>query len=54
MGYSKAQKARTQAHRSIASRFCEQGLAEIGLAELMKEAGLTVGSFYKHFKSRDD
>ena len=54
MGYSKAQKARTQAHRSIASRFCEQGLAGIGIAELMKEAGLTVGGFYKHFKSRDD
>jgi hypothetical protein len=25
----------------------------IGLAELMKEAGLTVGGFYKHFDSRE-
>jgi TetR/AcrR family transcriptional repressor of nem operon len=25
-----------------------------GIAELMKEAGLTVGGFYKHFDSRDE
>ncbi|MDQ1408633.1 MAG: TetR/AcrR family transcriptional regulator, transcriptional repressor for nem operon, partial [Acidobacteriaceae bacterium] len=35
-------------------RFREEGLAGIGIADLMKEAGLTVGGFYKHFKSRDD
>ena len=29
------------------------GLAGFGIAELMKEAGLTVGGFYKHFDSRD-
>jgi ribosomal protein L16 Arg81 hydroxylase len=33
--------------------FREEGLAGIGIADLMKEAGLTVGGFYKHFKSRD-
>src|SRR4029077_15820100 len=39
---------------AIASkRFREEGLAGIGIADLMKEAGLTVGGFYKHFKSRD-
>lgn len=39
---------------AIASkRFREDGLAGVGVAELMKEAGLTVGGFYKHFKSRD-
>src|SRR5260370_6589839 len=56
MGYSKAQKARTNKRIvSIASkRFREKGLAGFGIAELMKEAGLTVGGFYKHFDSRDD
>jgi TetR/AcrR family transcriptional repressor of nem operon len=56
MGHSKAQKART--HRRIVAiaskRFREKGLAGFGIAELMKEAGLTVGGFYKHFDSRDD
>jgi TetR/AcrR family transcriptional repressor of nem operon len=55
MGNSKAEKART--HRRIvaraAKRFREEGLEGIGIAELMKEVGLTVGGFYKHFKSRD-
>jgi TetR/AcrR family transcriptional repressor of nem operon len=55
MGYSKAQKARTHKHIvAIASkRFREKGLSGLGIAELMKEAGLTVGGFYKHFDSRD-
>jgi len=56
MGYSKVQKART--HKRIvdiaSKRFREKGLAGFGIAELMKEAGLTVGGFYKHFDSRDD
>jgi TetR/AcrR family transcriptional regulator, transcriptional repressor for nem operon len=56
MGYSKAQKART--HKRIVAiaskRFREKGLAGFGIADLMKEAGLTVGGFYKHFDSRDD
>jgi TetR/AcrR family transcriptional repressor of nem operon len=56
MGYSKTQKART--HKRIVTiaskRFREKGLAGFGIAELMKEAGLTVGGFYKHFDSRDD
>jgi TetR/AcrR family transcriptional regulator, transcriptional repressor for nem operon len=56
MGYSKAHKTKT--HKSIVSiaskRFREKGLTGFGIAELMKEAGLTVGGFYKHFASRDD
>ena len=56
MGYSKAQKDRT--HRRIVAiaskRFREKGLAGFGIAELMQEAGLTVGGFYKHFDSRDE
>jgi TetR/AcrR family transcriptional regulator, transcriptional repressor for nem operon len=55
MGHSSAQKAKTH-NRIVAvasKRFREHGLAGVGIAELMKEAGLTVGAFYKHFKSRD-
>jgi TetR/AcrR family transcriptional repressor of nem operon len=56
MGYSKAQKEKT--HKRIVAiaskRFREKGLAGFGIAELMKEAGMTVGGFYKHFDARDD
>ena len=56
MRHSKAEKAKTHERIvAIASkRFREEGLAGIGIADLMKEAGLTVGGFYKHFKSRDE
>jgi TetR/AcrR family transcriptional regulator, transcriptional repressor for nem operon len=55
MGYSRAQKAKTHERivKLASKRFREEGLARIGIAELMKEAGLTVGGFYKHFDSRD-
>src|SRR6202047_5380503 len=56
MGYSQAQKEKT--HKRIVAiaskRFREKGLAGFGIADLMKEAGLTVGGFYKHFDSRDE
>src|SRR3982074_3837439 len=56
MRHSKAEKAKT--HKRIvaiaAKRFREEGLAGVGIADLMKEAGLTVGGFYKHFDSRDE
>lgn len=56
MRRSTTEKAKT--HKRIVAiasrRFREEGLAGIGIADLMKEAGLTVGGFYKHFKSRDD
>jgi TetR/AcrR family transcriptional repressor of nem operon len=56
MGYSQAQKGKT--HKRIVAiaskRFREKGLAGFGIAALMKEAGLTVGGFYKHFDSRDE
>ena len=56
MGHSRAEKENT--HKRIvkiaSKRFREEGLAGVGIAELMKEAGLTVGGFYKHFNSRDD
>ena len=56
MGHSQTDKAET--HKRIvkiaAKRLREKGLAGVGIADLMKEAGLTVGGFYKHFASRDD
>jgi len=39
----------------IAARlFRERGLAGVGVAEVMKEAGLTHGGFYGYFASKDD
>jgi TetR/AcrR family transcriptional repressor of nem operon len=56
MGHSKAEKTKTHGRIvAIASKsFREKGLAGVGIAELMKKAGVTVGGFYKHFHSRDD
>ncbi|QKJ88733.1 TetR family transcriptional regulator [Paramixta manurensis] len=49
-------KARTRqrilAEAAVAMR--EQGTEGIGVAALMKRAGLTHGGFYAHFASRDD
>jgi TetR/AcrR family transcriptional regulator, transcriptional repressor for nem operon len=56
MGHSKADKA--ESHERIvkiaAEKFREAGIEGIGVADLMKEAGLTHGGFYRHFDSRDD
>ena len=39
---------------AAASRlFREHGIAATGLAKIMAEAGLTVGTFYTHFKSKE-
>ena len=56
MGHSKSDKAETHARivKVAAKRFRELGLEGIGVADVMKEAGVTVGGFYKHFKSRDE
>lgn len=35
-------------------RFRKDGINAVGLAPLMQEAGLTHGTFYTHFKSKDD
>ncbi len=55
MGHSKASKANTHARlvHTAAARFKERGIDGVGLADLMKELGLTHGGFYKHFASRD-
>lgn len=56
MGHSQADKLKTHERVvSVASRLLrEKGLDGIGVADLMKEAGATVGGFYKHFRSRDE
>jgi TetR/AcrR family transcriptional regulator, transcriptional repressor for nem operon len=56
MGHSQKEKAAN--HRRIveiaARRIRESGTDGPGVAEIMSEAGLTHGGFYKHFDSRDD
>ena len=56
MRYEPEHKART--HRRIvknaARRFRSEGLNAPGVAAVMKSSGLTVGGFYKHFRSKDD
>ena len=56
MGHSQEEKAKN--HQRIvdvaARRIRESGTDGPGVAEIMSEAGLTHGGFYKHFDSRDD
>jgi len=56
MGHSKAAKAESHERivRIAAEKFREAGIEGIGVADLMKEAGLTHGGFYRHFGSRDE
>ena len=55
MGHSRAHKR--EHHEQIvgvaASRFREAGVDKVGVADLMHDAGLTHGGFYRHFESRD-
>jgi TetR/AcrR family transcriptional repressor of nem operon len=55
MGHSQADKAESHDRivRVAAARLRESGIAGIGVADLMKEAGLTHGGFYRHFASSD-
>ena len=55
MRYSKDHKAETHDRivRNASVRLRERGAAGLGVAELMKESGLTHGGFYAHFASRD-
>ena len=56
MGHSQADKmASRERVLLLASRKVRaEGVTRPGVAELMNEAGLTHGGFYKHFASRDD
>lgn len=55
MRYSKDHKSETRARivENAAIRLRELGAACIGVADLMKDTGLTHGGFYAHFKSRE-
>jgi TetR/AcrR family transcriptional repressor of nem operon len=55
MRYTKEHKQETHARivRKASVRLREKGAHGIGVADLMKEAGLTHGGFYAHFDSRD-
>jgi TetR/AcrR family transcriptional regulator, transcriptional repressor for nem operon len=56
MPWAKEHKETT--HRRIVERaaaaFRERGIGGIGVADLMKQAGLTHGGFYAHFRSKED
>jgi TetR/AcrR family transcriptional repressor of nem operon len=55
MRYSKEHKQETHARivKKAATRLREKGAHGIGVADLMKDAGLTHGGFYAHFDSRE-
>jgi len=49
-----AARNRDRIVEAAARRFRERGFDGIGVADVMKEAGLTHGGFYGHFGSKDD
>jgi TetR/AcrR family transcriptional repressor of nem operon len=55
MRYSREHKLETHARivKKASIRLREKGAHGIGVADLMKDAGLTHGGFYAHFDSRD-
>jgi TetR/AcrR family transcriptional repressor of nem operon len=55
MRYSKDHKLETHERivKTASVRLREKGAHGVGVADLMKEAGLTHGGFYAHFKSRE-
>jgi TetR/AcrR family transcriptional repressor of nem operon len=55
MRYSREHKIETHARivKKASVRLREKGAHGIGVADLMKEAGLTHGGFYAHFDSRE-
>jgi TetR/AcrR family transcriptional repressor of nem operon len=56
MPWSKEHKAETRARivHAAAAAFREHGLAQVGVADVMRRAELTHGGFYGHFASKDD
>ena len=56
MRYAKEHKSETREQLiQIASKlFRKDGIEKVGVASLMAGAGMTVGGFYRHFKSKDD
>jgi AcrR family transcriptional regulator len=50
---SKKEQTRERILRAAARAIRKHGYEGVGVAEVMKEAGLTHGGFYAHFQSRD-
>ena len=56
MRYSADHKAETRARllRAAAAQMRKQGMDGVGVADIMRGAGLTHGGFYAHFSCKDD
>jgi TetR/AcrR family transcriptional repressor of nem operon len=56
VGSSQADKATSHARivKTASRRMRRDGIDSVSVADLMREAGLTHGGFYRHFDSRDD
>ena len=56
MRYEPEHKTQTRDRivRNAARKLRAEGLKGPGVASVMKESGLTVGGFYKHFRSKDE
>jgi TetR/AcrR family transcriptional regulator, transcriptional repressor for nem operon len=56
VGSSRADKAASHERivKAAAARIRRDGVEGVGVADLMREAGLTHGGFYRHFDSRDE
>ena len=56
MRYEPEHKTRTRDRivRNAARKLRAEGLSSPGVASVMKASGLTVGGFYKHFRSKDE
>ena len=56
MGSSQADKAASHDRivKAASRRIRRDGIDNVSVAELMNQAGLTHGGFYRHFDSRDD
>src|SRR5438445_10959643 len=56
MRYARQHKAQTHQRivKNAARHFRALGVNGAGVARVMQASGLTVGGFYKHFRSKDD
>ena len=56
MRYEPEHKTRTRDRivQNAARKFRAEGMSGPGVASVMKASGLTVGGFYKHFRSKDE
>ena len=48
------QKTRTRIVRAARKLFNVRGFSDVSISEIMSEAGLTHGGFYKHFERKED